>query len=114
MYQKINKLLVFIGLLIAFVVLLCYIFQINTCVAARVGTTCILCGCTRDFVGFLCGSFTCQNALSIPFLLLLVAELLYRVRFSLVKAQKEVIYIDIFAHSILVAVLVLKSVLFYF
>ena len=56
-YRQINRIILLAGVLLCAVIALAGVFDWGECPAAALGRPCCLCGCTRDFLAILHGSF---------------------------------------------------------
>ena len=105
-YRQINRIILLAGILLFAVIALAGIFNLGTCPAAAVGRPCCLCGCTRDFLSMLHGSFDeLRNPLSIWLFPIVVLEFIFRVVGSCVSFKKNVFWADIAIHAVIFAFL---------
>ena len=65
------------------------------------GRECILCGCTRDFMGMLFGSRPVHNDYSGPLVCILSGEFVWRLVASIFRFGRKVMAIDAFLHVFL-------------
>lgn len=110
-YRTVNAALLAAFVLFLFAILIAYAYGVNSCwLRVLCGKDCILCGCTRDVIGILCGRAPTLNAAS-PFILACLAvELAWRVVAVVFGFWRRAMRIDIAVHIILLVVIAFTAV----
>ncbi len=105
-YRQINRIVLAAGVLLCAVIALAGVFDWGECPAAALGRPCCLCGCTRDFLAILHGSFeNLRNPISLWLFPVVLFEFIFRVAGSIVSFGKNVFKADIAVHIAIFAFL---------
>lgn len=101
-YRLVNAfLLLGLGILSISIVLIYYCFDIDVCLMrAWFKEECLLCGCTRDFIGILRLQWPTLNIVSLYLFIGLVLECCYRCLGTIIPFPRWMAKLDILGHLI--------------